>query len=405
MAQIPEEAVGTVVGVLIYSSVCLLGSLSVTWLAWQHGERISYVNCLGYFTTLSTLCSIIQQTRLVLYWEDIMTARFEYSSTNVASPEAVISNAAIGEDLVLYYIQYYCYNVLALFELFWAFALAQSVYGLNEKPKLKRPLKIINRSGKVFSVVFPLITTTCLQAPAVQKDFGGFLLLAGQPLLWSIGFGSVATLSILIRYVQSRRRLQKLNVGYGQPSSTRKSNGKSPRKTSIYDRWLMTRFMISFVILTMFEVTIMLFSMSARKNIAVDVQRTTADLSAKRAIQDFLLFMPGVTASLLVFLVFGTTRPFLEYMRKSLCGIFSCRRRRKPTSTEALPLRSIRSQDTVADSCGVTTPEMSYQRSFRGITVDSPGGRRTYEVWVYGGSPNSRIMGDDDFPPPVPEKG
>lgn len=63
------------------------------------------VNCLAYFTTLSTVCSIIQQTRLVLYWEDIMTARFDYAATNVASPEAVISNAAIGEDLVLYYIR------------------------------------------------------------------------------------------------------------------------------------------------------------------------------------------------------------------------------------------------------------------------------------------------------------
>ncbi|KAF4874169.1 hypothetical protein CGCSCA1_v006813 [Colletotrichum siamense] len=398
MAQIPEDAVGTVVGVLIYSVICLLGSLMVVWLAWQHGERISYVNCLAYFTTLSTVCSIIQQTRLVLYWEDIMTARFEYAATNVASPEAVISNAAIGEDLVLYYIQYYCYNVLALFDMFWAFALAQSVWGLNEKPKLKRPLLIINRIGKIFSPLFPLVTTTCLQAPSIRNNFGGFLLLAGQPLLWSIGFGSVATLAILIRYIQSRRRLQKLNVGYGQPSSSRGTSGHKPRKTSIYDRWLMLRFMISFVILAMFEVTIMLFSTSARKNIAVDHARLTPDISAKRARQDFLLFMPGVTASLLVFLVFGTTKPFIEYMRKCLSRIFTRRPRRRTTSTEALPLRSIRSQDTMAESCGVTTPEMSHQRSFRGIVVDSPGGRRTYEVWVYGGNPNARIVGDQNCP-------
>ncbi|CAI0654947.1 unnamed protein product [Colletotrichum noveboracense] len=356
------------------------------------------VNCLAYFTTLSTVCSIIQQTRLVLYWEDIMTARFDYAATNVASPEAVISNAAIGEDLVLYYIQYYCYNVLALFDMFWAFALAQSVWGLNEKPKLKRPLLIINRVGKVFSPLFPLVTTTCLQAPSIRNNFGGFLLLAGQPLLWSIGFGSVATLAILIRYIQSRRRLQKLNVGYGQPSSSRGTSGHKPRKTSIYDRWLMLRFMISFVILAMFEVTIMLFSRSARKNIAVDHARLTPDISAKRARQDFLLFMPGVTASLLVFLVFGTTKPFIEYMRKCLSRLFTRRPRRRTASTEALPLRSIRSQDTMAESCGVTTPEMSHQRSFRGIVVDSPGGRRTYEVWVYGGNPNARIVGDQNCP-------
>ncbi|KAJ0331506.1 hypothetical protein COL922a_011811 [Colletotrichum nupharicola] len=280
----------------------------------------------------------MQQTRLVLYWKDIMTARFEYAATNVASPEAVISNAAIGEDLVLYYIQYYCYNVLALFDMFWSFALAQSVWGLNEKPKLKRPLLIIYRVGK------------------------------------------------------------KLNVGYGQPSSSRGTGGHKPRKTSIYDRWLMLRFMISFVILAMFEVTIMLFSTSARKNIAVDHTRLTPDISAKRARQDFLLFMPGVTASLLVFLVFGTTKPFIEYMRKCLCRLLTRRPGRRIASTEALPLRSIRSQDTMAESYGVTTPEMSHQRSFRGIVVDSPGGRRTYEVWVYGGNPNARIVGDQNYP-------
>ncbi|KAH8900055.1 hypothetical protein GQ53DRAFT_758172 [Thozetella sp. PMI_491] len=37
------------------------------------------------------------------------------------------------------------------------------------------------------------------------------------------------------------------------------------------------------------------------------------DLSAARATLDFVLFMPGVTASLLVFVVFGTTRTFRDY--------------------------------------------------------------------------------------------
>ncbi|KAL0932151.1 glycoside hydrolase [Colletotrichum truncatum] len=391
MAQIPHDAESTAAGVLVYSIVCLLASCLVIWLAWQHHERISYVNCLAYFTALSTLCSIIQQIRLIIYWENIMAERFDYASANFGNPELVISNSAMGPDLVLYYIQYYCYNVLALFELFWAFALAQSVYGLNEKPKLKKPLKIINRSGKIFSILFPLITTTSLQSPGIRQNFGGFLLLAGQPLLWSIGFGSLAILSILIRYIQSRRKLQNLNVDYGQSSSTRGSKGRNPRKPGIYDRWLMTRFMISFVILTVFELTIILFSMSARKNIESDTQRALPDFSSKRAKQDFLLFMPGVTASLLVFFVFGTTRPFLEYMRKCL---FSPWRRRKSTSTDALPLRSIQSKSKEAEGYEVAVPEISYQRDLRSIVIDGPDGRKTYEVWVYAGSPNSRIMGD-----------
>lgn len=43
-------------------------------------------------------------------------------------------------------------------------------------------------------------------------------------------------------------------------------------------------------------------------------QSDQADLSAARANSSFALFMPGVTASLITFVVFGTTRPFREYM-------------------------------------------------------------------------------------------
>ncbi len=42
------------------------------------------------------------------------------------------------------------------------------------------------------------------------------------------------------------------------------------------------------------------------------------DISADRAKTDFVLFMPGVTASLLVFIVFGTTRAFRDYTWKTL---------------------------------------------------------------------------------------
>lgn len=139
----------------------------------------------------------------------------------------------------------------------------------------------------------------------------------------------------------------------------------------------------------------MLFSLSARENIAVDYQRTTPDISARRAKQDSLLFMPGVTASLLVFLVFGTTRPFLDYMKRRL---FSWRRRSAATSTDALPLRPIpRGQDV--ESCGVSTPEMSFQRRFHDTVVDSPDGRnmKAYGIWVYGGRPNPKITGERTY--------
>lgn len=41
MAQLPEEAIGTFVGVLIYSFICLLSSLLVVWLTFRHREWTS----------------------------------------------------------------------------------------------------------------------------------------------------------------------------------------------------------------------------------------------------------------------------------------------------------------------------------------------------------------------------
>lgn len=65
--------------------------------------------------------------------------------------------------------------------MFWAFELAQSVYGLSAKPHLKPMLNRINSVGKLFAVLFPLLTILLLRAPAIQKVFIAFILLADLP--------------------------------------------------------------------------------------------------------------------------------------------------------------------------------------------------------------------------------
>ncbi|KAH7349806.1 hypothetical protein B0T11DRAFT_321634 [Plectosphaerella cucumerina] len=114
-------------------------------------------------------------------------------------------------------------------------------------------------------------------------------------------------------YDDSRYMMRQNLAGFlllaGQPPSL--SAGMTAKK-SIYDRWLMTRFTIAFVILTVFEVTIVLFSMNAESKLAADLIGDAPDLSAERATTDFLLFMSGVTAAQLLFLVFGITLLFLN---------------------------------------------------------------------------------------------
>lgn len=51
MGQLPSGAVGTAVGVLIYSIICLAASSMMIWLTWHHRERVScmcYLPSAGY---------------------------------------------------------------------------------------------------------------------------------------------------------------------------------------------------------------------------------------------------------------------------------------------------------------------------------------------------------------------
>jgi hypothetical protein len=86
-----------------------------------------------------------------------------------------------GHILTKLDIEYYAYNVEAMFVMFWAFQLAQSVYGLSAKPHLRQALRRINSAGKAIAVLLPLITILLLRAPAIQKVFVVFILLADLP--------------------------------------------------------------------------------------------------------------------------------------------------------------------------------------------------------------------------------
>lgn len=70
----------------------------------------------------------------------------------------------------------------------------------------------------------------------------------------SLALGAILMLGILVRYIQSRRQLVTWSVKYGVLSSNGSTIpnhlGHSPQiSNSIYDRWLMTRFTIAFIVL------------------------------------------------------------------------------------------------------------------------------------------------------------
>lgn len=171
-------------------------------------------------------------------------------------------------------------------------------------------------------------------------------------VFFSLIIGCLLLMTILIKYVHTRWQLRNWDVQYGQSvqswTSDPKLDATPPKRDTIYDSWLMIRFTIAFVLLGIFEVFQLWFQLSSLKNSSRQRLGPRPDLSTERARVDFLLFMPGCTASLLVFLFFGTTKAFLNTIRHAVVPERLRRRTRRaaiaqptghllPTSTTSLP--------------------------------------------------------------------
>jgi hypothetical protein len=146
-------------------------------------------------------------------------------------------------------------------------------------------------------------------------------------VLISLTLGSILLLVTLGKYIHTRRQFLSWNVQYGNSTNTTGSRGQGSnsgigsvvgRRHSIYDNWLMVRFTIAFIVLGIFEMTTILFQVvSMHNNRSLESIGFSPDLSVGKAKLDFLLFVPGVSASLLTFVVFGTTKPFRETIKRT----------------------------------------------------------------------------------------
>ncbi|KAI0483959.1 hypothetical protein GGR56DRAFT_679322 [Xylariaceae sp. FL0804] len=174
-------------------------------------------------------------------------------------------------------------------------------------------------------MILPLITILLLRVPQVQRIFVLFIILADIPLMLSLTIGSSLMVAILVRYVKTKRKLShwtppggsdNTDRSKGTTSTTRSGPTRTmstvrskpkPKKQGIYDRWLMVRFTVAFVVLGIFDITNTLFQLTAAQNNRHDLGSTTPDLTAARANSTLFLFMPGITPGIALFLIFGTT--------------------------------------------------------------------------------------------------
>lgn len=60
---------------------------------------------LGFFVTLHTLASVMQQIHTIARWRDIKIEQHQNTVANAGDPELNITGASTGLDLVLFYIR------------------------------------------------------------------------------------------------------------------------------------------------------------------------------------------------------------------------------------------------------------------------------------------------------------
>lgn len=63
------------------------------------------VAMLGFFTSLHTVASVIQQVHTIARWTDVKTDQHANLVANVGDPELNITGCSTGLDLVLFYIR------------------------------------------------------------------------------------------------------------------------------------------------------------------------------------------------------------------------------------------------------------------------------------------------------------
>ncbi|KAK7750312.1 hypothetical protein SLS62_007719 [Diatrype stigma] len=265
-------------------------------------------------------------------------------------------------------------SVIQQIHLYAGLFLALSMYG--------RTVIVADALGKIAAILVPIIFICLLQIDAIKSSFMGFLVLADLPLLISLVGGCIFVGAIIRKYIQTRRQFRASSMGYH-----RWDFGES----RIYDRWLLIRFSAGFFILALFNMTNIICQVAWQANTSRDTLSASAgpDRSAARARHDSALFLPGVSSSLLAFVIFGTTAPFRKHMRET----FSVWRRcsRPPDINSPLPpqLATEAAYRKSRLSGGGGGGGERVGSGYYEVTVYGPQGRRTTSISYAGGMPHS----------------
>lgn len=356
---IPAAAVGASVGVLIYSLICLILCTLVVGMLFKHGEKWTYITLLATFSALSTFVSMIQQIHYSMHWRTNKEAQYQMALYSENIKGLIFLGAAGYTQAILATTDFYCYHVMSLAVLCWAVNLFCGAWDISGN-FLGKHIDKLRPASLIFAILWPALIMGICSIPAITHIAILFYILSLITLYVSLSTGVILLILILYKYMKIRRLVmgkssarrvelwsssggdshnqimesgtedlwtssggdaavhtQIMEFGTGQSGAT------SDKRQPLYDRGLLTRFTIGFTILAGFGVLLI-------SNYKYQVLRHNKllankgpDLEVRSTISDILLFIPGVTPSLVVYLVFGTTKPCKQYIEliRGCCGL------------------------------------------------------------------------------------
>ncbi|KAK4549563.1 hypothetical protein LTR36_006560 [Oleoguttula mirabilis] len=332
--SLPQGAWAASILVLIYSVICLGAIVLLLCMLFANGEKTNYVTLIALVTSVSTTASIVQQVYYACHWRTTKSTELQQAKASLETPTIAYTPLSTGLNLALFEMQFTCYTISSVLILFWAMALAKGVYNLRFKSLLGREASI-TASAKVFAVVTPIVLIGITFVDAVQQNVVAYLIISNIVLIGSLVIGSIIMIAVLVRYVYSRHLFRSIQGSTSAGTAHSETHPGQPVTAKIkVDKMLLLRFTIAFVILNAFEVSLLSFEFLRKINARTMAAEQQPDFSVGGAISDIEQFIPGVTAALLAFLLFGTTAQF----RKKYGDAFRsmrCRRSRRPTPVQA----------------------------------------------------------------------
>ncbi|KAK0278629.1 hypothetical protein LTR35_004328 [Friedmanniomyces endolithicus] len=158
------------------------------------------------------------------------------------------------------------------------------------------------------------------------------------PIMGSFAVGGILIIATSIHYIRTRRRFASVQGSGSLHTAPSVSTARSsqPRAAKIQiNKVLLLRFSIAFFVLAAFEVTVVGFAFTRTRSTSYLANQAQPDYSTSTATTDIALFIPGVTQSLVAFLLFGTTAHFLKRYKAFFQSATYFRRRRPSLSRTA----------------------------------------------------------------------